>query len=181
MTIEAIIENIIKVEGGYTDNPADRGGATKYGITEKVARRNGYQGHMRDFPIEQARTIYRKQYYEGPRFADIARLSPIIAEELTDTGVNMGVTTAALMLQRWLNVMNLEKRFYEDVKPDGYIGEKTLACLEAYLNKRGKEGERVLLQALNGSQAHRYLEIAEGNSSQEQFIYGWLLNRVRVG
>ena len=178
MTIDEIIDNIIKVEGGYTNDPNDAGGATRYGITVAVARRNGYNGDMRDLPIEFARMVYRKQYYEGPHFDDVAKLSPRIAEELTDTGVNMGVTTAALFLQRWLNVMNMEKRFYPDVKADGYIGQQTLACLEAYLKKRGKEGETVLLRALNSSQGHRYLEIAEGRQANENYVYGWLLNRV---
>jgi len=179
-TITEIIENLIKVEGDYVNNPNDRAGATRYGITEAVARRNGYTGHMAEFPITSARTIYHKQYVEGPRFNDVARISSRIAEELVDTGVNMGVTVAALLLQRWLNAMNMERRFYEDVKADGYIGEKTLACLDAFLKKRGKEGETVLLRALNGSQAHRYLEITESREKNESFLYGWLLNRVVV-
>lgn len=178
MSVHEIIENIIKVEGEYSDNKADRGGQTRWGVTEAVARRNGYIGDMRSFPVEFARKIYLKQYYEGPHFDEVARLSPAIAEELTDTGVNMGVTTGVIFLQRWLNAMNLEKRFYADVKPDGYIGEQTLACLDAFLKKRGKEGEKVLLRALNGSQAHRYLEITENREANENYVYGWVLNRV---
>ena len=57
MNIEQYLDELIKREGGYVNNPADRGGATKYGITEAVARANGFKGNMRDF---LAKAIYRK-------------------------------------------------------------------------------------------------------------------------
>ncbi len=46
MNIEQYLEELIKREGSYVNNQADRGGATKYGITEAVARENGYKGNM---------------------------------------------------------------------------------------------------------------------------------------
>ena len=46
--------------------------------------------------------------------------------------------------------------------------------------KRGKVGEMAMLNALNGSQAQFYLELAEKDSRQETFVYGWLTNRVVI-
>jgi hypothetical protein len=43
---------------------------------------------------------------------------------------------------------------------------------------RGKEGEQVLLRALNCSQGARYLELAEGREANEDFLYGWVKERV---
>ena len=40
--IGAILASVIYLEGGYTDDPDDPGGKTKYGITERVAREYGY-------------------------------------------------------------------------------------------------------------------------------------------
>lgn len=60
MNIEQYLDELIKREGGYVNNPADRGGATKYGITEAVARANGFKGSMRDLPLDVAKAIYRK-------------------------------------------------------------------------------------------------------------------------
>ena len=57
MNIEQFLNELIRREGGYVNNPADRGGATKYGITEAVARQNGYKGHMKDLPESLARDI----------------------------------------------------------------------------------------------------------------------------
>ena len=45
-----IINQIIEREGGYVDDISDSGGETKYGITEEVARRYGYDGKMIDLP-----------------------------------------------------------------------------------------------------------------------------------
>ncbi|OUJ77248.1 hypothetical protein BXA17_19190, partial [Acinetobacter baumannii] len=68
MNIEQYLDELIKREGGYVNNPADRGGATKFGITEAVARENGYKGNMKDLPLEFAKSIYKKQYWLEPRF-----------------------------------------------------------------------------------------------------------------
>lgn len=62
MNIEQYLDELIKREGGYVNNPADRGGATKYGIPEVVACANGFKGNMRDLPLDMAKVIYRKNY-----------------------------------------------------------------------------------------------------------------------
>lgn len=178
MTIDQIIDGIIRREGGYVANPHDRGGPTRYGITEAVARANGYGGYMDSLPEDLARRIYHDQYWTRPGFNQVAELSPAIAEELADTGVNMGPTVAVTMLQRVLNVMNQEEKFYQDVAADGYIGTQSLSALSAFLSKRGTEGEAVLLKALNCLQGARYIEIAEHRPSQEAFVFGWLRERV---
>src|SRR3546814_3701756 len=41
--IEGMIEATIGKEGGYSNHPADKGGPTMWGITERVARKNGYR------------------------------------------------------------------------------------------------------------------------------------------
>lgn len=89
MNIEKYLDELIQREGGYVNNPADRGGATKYGITEAVARANGFKGNMRDLPLDVAKAIYRKQYWIEPRFDQVNTLSSAVAEELLDTGVNL--------------------------------------------------------------------------------------------
>lgn len=177
MTKDEVINSVIGKEGGYVNNPADRGGPTNWGITEKVARAHGYTGDMRNMTRAQAIAIYEADYWYGPRFDQIATISEAIAAELMDTGVNMGPSTPSKWLQRWLNAFNLQGSLYPDMIVDGQIGPRTITALSLYLRKRGKEGEKVMVKALNCSQGSRYLEIAEANKSQETFIYGWL-NRV---
>ncbi|VED93728.1 Predicted Peptidoglycan domain [Klebsiella pneumoniae] len=50
--------------------------------------------------------------------------------------------------------------------------------LRDIFSARGKEGEQVLLRALNCSQGARYLELAEGREANEDFLYGWVKERV---
>lgn len=110
----------------------------------------------------------------------MAALSPDIAAELCDTGVNMGPTVASKMLQRWLNVFNLRGKLYPDMDADGRIGPRTLNALRAYMKNRGRDGELVLLTALNCTQGDRYLELAEKREANESFVYGWMKERVGV-
>ena len=95
-----------------------------------------------------------------------------------DTGINMGVAAAGRFLQRALNVLNRGAVDYPDVGTDGAIGPMTLAALKGFMTKRGEQGGEVLRKALDGLQCARYVEIAEGNPSQESFAYGWIANRV---
>lgn len=173
-----IIAGVITREGGYVDHPSDRGGPTMYGITEKVARANGWSGPMRDLPRPLAAAIYRRRYWTGPGFDRVAEVSERIAEELADTGVNMGPAVPSTLLQRWLNGLNRQGRDYADLVVDGAIGPATIAALRAFLARRGREGEAVLMSALNCSQGHRYLELAEGRGPNEDFLYGWVRERV---
>lgn len=178
MDIEKVLDGLIRREGGYVDHPSDKGGPTNWGITQAVARASGWQGTMRDLPLAVAKDIYRRQYWSDPNFDAVNRLSPAIAEELFDTGVNMGPKVAAVWLQRWLNGLNRDGRDYRDLVVDGAIGAMTLACLQAFLRLRGKLGEVALLRGLNSSQGHRYLELAEGRPANEDFLFGWLTGRV---
>lgn len=181
MKIQQFLDELIKREGGYVNNPADRGGPTRFGITEAVARQNGYKGHMKDLPESLARDIYLKQYWISPRFNQVNEVSPLIAEELLDTGVNCGTGFAKPTLQRALNLMNNQgKGGWPDLAVDGVYGPATLNALKTYLAKRGKEGEKTLLKVLNILQGNRYIEICERNPSQEQFFYGWIRERVVI-
>lgn len=179
MNIEQYLEELIQREGGYVNNPADRGGATKYGITEAVARINGFKGNMRDLPLDGAKAIYKKQYWTAPRFDQVNTINSKVAEELLDTGVNCGTSFAKPLLQRALNLLNNNgKAGWPDLAVDGIYGTATLNALKVYLSKRGKEGEKILVRVLNIMQGQRYIEICERNPSQEQFFYGWISNRV---
>lgn len=180
MTVRSIIEGIIDREAGYVDNPDDLGGPTKYGITEKVARQNGYDGPMRDLPRWKAYEIYEHRYYKDTRFNLIAEVSQAVAEEITDTGVNMGVEVATTFLQRSLNALNRKQADYRDLVVDGRAGPATAGALKAFLDHRGKEGELVILAALNCLQGARYIELCERREANETFLFGWLRHRVTI-
>ena len=180
MTIEEIINDIIRVEGGYSNDRNDSGGETMYGITVAVARENGYLGEMKNLPKQTAYDIYYKSYVVKPGFDKIAKVDPEIAAELVDTGVNMGVGVAGKFLQQALNALNDNASKYPDLTVDGVVGKASVSALEAFLKQRGSEGRVVLLTALNALQGARYISIAEASPKNERFLYGWLRARVKL-
>ena len=176
--INILIDKVIEREGGFSDHPADRGGPTRWGVTEAVARAHGYAGDMRHFPREDAVAIYKRNYWLRPGFDQIARRAPQIAAELFDAGINMGTGTATGFLQRALNALNRNGRDYKDISVDRIIGRETLGALDVFLRKRGTKGEAVLLKAIEALQGARYIELAETRPANQAFLYGWLANRI---
>lgn len=175
-----LIDDLIEREGGFVDNPDDRGGATCWGIAEAVARANGYAGQMRDLPRGFAVAVYTEQYINKPGFARVLSVSPLIGEELIDTGVNMGVSLPGPWLQRILNALNQQQRTFPDLVVDGEIGPATIGALNTVLRQRGFSGEKVVARALNCLQGARYLDITEAREKNETFFFGWMLNRVVI-
>lgn len=173
-----IIDGILMVEGGYSFNPQDSGGETNWGITQRTARACGYSGSMREMTRSEAYSILEQNYWIKPGFDLIAKVSWDIAFELCDAAVNIGPRLPCLWIQRWLNALNREQKGYRDIKVDGCIGLMTVNALEHFLQWRGREGERVLVKALNCSQGAYYLNITEEANKNEEFIYGWIKNRV---
>lgn len=177
--ITTLVDDLIEREGGFVNNPADRGGPTCFGITEAVARAHGYGGPMSLLPRSDAETIYRRLYWTRPRFDQVATRSSRIAAELFDTGANMGPGVATTFLQRALTALNRNGQDYPDLIPDGRVGPTTLSALEAFFKVRGRErGEVVLMRALEALQGERYLRLAEKRPANETFLYGWLANRI---
>lgn len=114
MNFDQAFDALIGHEGGYSNNPADPGGETMWGVTLTVARASGYTGPMRDLPRDTAKAIYRAQYWDAVR-AD--QLPDQVRFDIFDAAVNSGVKQAVKWLQRVLGVSE-----------DGIIGPATLAA-----------------------------------------------------
>ncbi len=187
MTITAIIDGILEREGeAFTNDPADSGGPTKWGVT--LATLNDYfvsvfgraatVEDVQNLSRTMAFDVYAKRYIRDPGFHLVADMDAAIAEELIDTGVNCGTAVAGMILQRCLNALNLNGTKYPDIAVDGAVGRGTRAALKAYLDWRGAEGRAVLVKALNCLQGERYIDLAEKRPKDERFVYGWLRTRV---
>jgi Putative secretion activating protein len=172
-----IINEIIRVEGGYVNDPNDSGGETNFGITAKVARANGYAGRMDCMPREVAFDIYAAKYWDAVKADDLVALSESVAAEVVDTSVNMGPGRAGMFLQRALNVLNSKGKLYPDLEVDGAIGLVTVSALRGYLTERDED---TLVKALNCLQGAYYVNLAERREKDETFVYGWFKNRVKL-
>jgi lysozyme family protein len=113
MDFDRAFDILLNHEGGYAERSFadDPGGKTKYGITEMTARSNGYTGDMRDLTIEQAKSIYRKSFWDACQ-CDV--MPDPLKYPLFDAAVNSGVGQSIKWLQSSLGV-----------KADGAIGPMT--------------------------------------------------------
>lgn len=175
---DKLINDLIEREGGYVDHPDDKGGATKYGITESVAREYGYLGPMKDMPRDIAYKIDELRYWKPIRGDDLAWLSEKVCEEVFDTSVNCGVFSAVKFLQESLNALNNKEYYYKDVIIDGNMGNKTIAALQNYIVKR--KDIDVLLKSLNCLQGAYYCKSTLHRKKNESFYFGWLRNRINL-
>ena len=117
MNFDAAFHKLLGHEGGYSDHPDDPGGRTMWGVTEAVARANGYKGEMRDLPVDTAKAIYRRLYWDAVR-AD--ELPPALRYAVFDAAVNSGVKQAA----RWLQAA-------VGADADGMVGPQTMMMARA--------------------------------------------------
>ena len=136
------LAHVLEMEGGYTNDPADPGGPTNFGITladfarqqnqpiDATARDALIHG-LQHIPLTVVRAIYLDRYWEP---SGCSKLSPPLAFFHFDTAVNMGTGTAIRMLQTALGCTI-----------DGEIGPQTVvaaaevdvsSCLTAYADLR---------------------------------------------
>ncbi|PZP97498.1 MAG: hypothetical protein DI587_17010 [Variovorax paradoxus] len=118
MQFDQAFAQLLGHEGDYVDHPADPGSATRWGITQRVAREHGYLGDMRKLPQEAAKAIARKAYWE-PVQAD--SLPPSLRYDVFDAAYNSGVRQAVRWLQRAVFVAD-----------DGIFGPKTMMAAQSY-------------------------------------------------
>ena len=150
---DAAVTKTLEREGGgaFTDDPTDRGGATKYGISQRA-----YPDlDIANLTEEKAREIYRHDYWNRMRGDDIA--SQAIAENIFDLCVNMGVKTGSKLAQLSLDI----------VPADGIIGPQSLGVING-------ADESLFKARFAIAKMQRYADICNKDSSQKRFLLGWL-------
>ena len=111
MDFQTAFDLLITHEGGFSNHPDDPGGATMYGVTEAVARAEGYTGPMRELTLDFAKQVYRKRYWDACR---CDQMPDVLRYPLFDAAVNSGPGQAIKWLQAAVGV-----------KADGAIGPVT--------------------------------------------------------
>jgi lysozyme family protein len=158
MRVDNVIDDIIRREGGYVNHPDDRGGPTKFGITQStLADWRGRQVTAKDveaMTVDEARRIYRALYIDKP---GLAALPEPLRGLVVDTAVHSGVKTAVRLLQQSLGVTVM----------DGILGPVTMTAVQganvAWLYRK-MLAERI-----------RYLgEVIKVRPANAVFAKGWM-------
>ncbi len=149
--IDGIIDDLLKREGGFVNDPRDSGGRTNFGIAEKSNPEAWADGKVTE---DEARSIYFNKYVKGPGFDRITDSS--LMAQLVDFGVNSGPSIAIQKLQTVLRVT-----------VDGILGKETLAALSS-------RDAREVGNLLVGERIKMIGRICVKNPSQLAFLNGWL-------
>ncbi|MBE7706990.1 MAG: hypothetical protein E7Z91_07110 [Cyanobacteria bacterium SIG30] len=114
---DTMLGHVLGYEGGFSNHPADRGGATNYGITQGTY--TSYKGKyvdVRNITKEEVYDIYYKNYYVASGASKIAKTDPDLAFAVFDAAVNHGVGYAKSALAKCGNnvdtFMELRKQKY---------------------------------------------------------------------
>lgn len=172
------IAEVIEREGGskFTNRAADRGRATRWGVTEANMRRMGWTGDAKDFPYDLAYKFYELVWDEC-RCDDLATFNPDLTIYVFDFAVHSNAQRAGNRLQRVLNVLNNRGKLYPDITVDGDIGSQTLASLAAFARIRGEGGLRMLAEVFKALRIGLCFDLAEKSEDQEENATGWF-NRI---
>ena len=152
------LQLILKFEGGYVNNPADRGGETNKGIIQKVydgyrKSRNLAIQSVKNITDDEVKDIYYRNYW---LVAKCDKLPAGVDTAHFDAAVNGGAGQAAKFLQRAVGV-----------NADGVIGDTTLA-------KVNSTEPKSLLKAYVGGRIDFYIDLAIKDASQITFLKGWI-------
>jgi len=144
------IDKTLVNEGGYVNDPDDRGGETKYGISKKQ-----YPDlDIKSLTIDEAKEIYKRDYWDKVSADDIE--DEHIAFELFDTAVNMGVRTATKLIQ-----LSCEAH------PDGIMGANTL-------NKINSSNKELILTKFKLAKVARYAYLCKKRPENKKYLFGWI-------
>jgi len=170
-------------EGGYDNDPTDAGGETYKGITRKyepnwegwtiIEELKNQPNFPKNLEYDQnlqalVKRVYKEKYWNINKLDLVSDQG--IADEMFDTGVNMGTKRAAQYLQIGLNCLNRNQTMFADIDEDGKIGNATLTALNILL---AKDGNETLLKIMNVLQGMHYIDYMRSNPAQEKFARGW--------
>lgn len=160
------IDVVLKHEGGFVNHKKDRGGPTKFGVTQRtyshyLGRQASLQ-EVKDMTEDTAREIYERSYLTGPRI----HLLPDPPQTLVlDMAIHHGPRNAIKMLQRIVNQAG-----FGPITVDGVLGPNSRASIVAANNAMGK----VLQNALVEERIRYMHQKVEENPSDKVFLKGWL-------
>ena len=156
-TFNEIIEKVLKHEGGYVNDPHDRGGETNFGITKKFYP----DVDIKNLTKEQAKHIYHTDYWRRGKCDEIpSRLRHIYFDML----VNFGKRGAVKVLQRAANAKNKDK-----IDVDGGLGPATLNAIQ-----------NLELERVRAYRVLRFANLVIKKPEQERFWFGWFRRATEV-
>lgn len=141
---------VIGNEGVDSDDSADSGGLTRFGISQKA-----YPSlDIKSLTIEQSQDIYKRDYWDLIKGDSITDQD--IANSIFDFGVNAGVGTSSKLAQKVVGV-----------DQDGSIGNDTIYAINTF-------NPKVFIPEFKLAKIERYTRILDKDPTQIKFYKGWI-------
>ena len=158
--------SILGHEGGWSDHPNDRGGATNFGITiatwriysQRLFGIDATEQSLRNITQEQAFKIFEIGFWRASRADRI--VDPSLAYMYADFVFNSGPKNAGRALQRSL------RKLGQNIHVDGIVGSQTIKAVNALDAAK-------LYRALRTARWDYLEDLMENDPSQEKFRNGW--------
>ena len=157
---ERAVKIVLSHEGGYSNDKNDKGGETNFGISQKFLDENKLNYIVKDITVDLAKSIYEKYFWNQYRYYELKSLK--IATKIFDTAVNCGNYEAALILQRAINNISLNK-----IVVDGILGDNTFKLAN-------KCNDNYLLDNIRFEMKRFYLNLINEHPEYISFKSGWL-------
>lgn len=167
------LDRTFKFEGLLSDNPFDRGGLTKYGITKATWEAYGDGTcKLQDITHGQASEIYWREYWckAGLDKLEEVGVPADILSDMFDAVVNCGVHGGGKLLQQSYNLLRLDEN--PPLSEDGVIGPKTISAVSGFC-KVGRHYCDALLAGIRFWRAGLYVNLGERDVTQNRFLRGW--------
>ena len=172
-----IFDHVIRAEGGYVNDPDDKGGATRYGVTQTVwTNFCGTYPEHRDWPrnVDSITKDMAKAYYDHRfSFVEMWRLPAPLWNSVFDFEVNAG-RNAIKVMQEMVREYDL-RRHHPTTEVDGIIGPVTEGSINRY---HWAYGTRHFLYQYTARRMAYYLTLVEKHPLYDKYLAGWL-NRSR--
>jgi lysozyme family protein len=152
-------------EGGYTNDPRDPGGETKWGISKKAYPELNIAALSR----EEAEEIYRSKYWIPNRYNEINDQS--LANKLFDLSVNWGAKIVNITIQHAYCIY-ANSAGSATIAADGIVGNATIAAL----NNLNTTQTEMLMFVFCCFMAEHYNNLP----TSKYYLHGWL-NRLFDG
>ena len=158
-------ENTIGFEGGYYDNPRDRGGPTKFGIAYNF-NKEWYHSvgitepeMVKDLPLDLAMVRYHDEYWVRSKADQLGLFATKSLKSYFDMAIHGGITGTGKCLQKALNHPLVGTK--DDLVVDGKVGTKTIQAFFSFLSKKYNPDDDVndsnFCVILNAVRAEMYL------------------------
>jgi lysozyme family protein len=163
MDFDTVFSNMLQLEGRYANRPLEE---VNMGVTQDswdayAKEKNIPKSSVKDLKVSAVKSFLKEKYWDTP---GISGLHEEVAPFVYDYAVNSGQENSIRTIQGIVGS-----------KADGIIGPKTIAAVNAYVEKHGAD---VLKNEFKNARVEHYTELAQGDPKKYGSFYEGWLNRL---